>query len=86
MGILVSMSSAMTTACVCAGLRACQISQIAQMHIGLSEKELPNQPVQPQTGGSEHPTHLTDRWAVGKEKTSQPRHQRAVTMTDICLH
>lgn len=61
-----SMSSAMTTTCPCAGLRACQISQTAQMHIGLSEKELHNQPEQRHTGGSGHPTHLTDRWAKRK--------------------
>lgn len=77
---LVSMSSARQQ--LCAGLRACQISQIAQMHTGLSEKELHNQPVQHQTGGSEHPTHLTDRWAVGKEwaKRKHFSNQRAVTI------
>lgn len=56
----------MTTACPCAGLRACQISQTAQMHIGLSEKELHNPPELRHTGGSGHPTHLTDRWAKRK--------------------
>lgn len=50
----------MRTACLCAGLRSCQISQIAQMHKGLSEKQLHNQ--QRHTGGSGQPTHLTDRW------------------------
>lgn len=72
------MSSAMTTTCPCAGLRACQISQTAQMH-----RPFWKGVTQPARAASHRwlRTSNTPDWQVGKEETSQLWHHRAVTMS-----